>query len=1713
MGNENNLKLLLTKEKVNEIINEDKKNLLYNYYTQFILNEPYLSKNNFSKLTKIYDETIVDELFRLFSTKKDKMSFNGLKKFYASFKKSKIKYVLLPIILFGKQTKILKFDYINKLIPYMEEDESLNILIEKKFLESIEKNEKSNPTELYIDKKLFIEKASTLIKKEFSDFELVKEVLPSSSYINLRLFDIKPFQYVCDCLLEEKKDTDEINKDELEEMRIPFNNDIPAVKNGHLDFKSFEKIMNEYRVNQKLINLLLQYLKIYTMKDYMNFEDFKYIMSNIYEPVSNKNKKKFLFNMIYSIAKEKSKIQISQLFKILQIENKNFNPSETINLESIEDQNIETEIDIYLGYMEILGLLPFLRYNVKPVDPKLKKKIINFILNNKTVYDYLSDNFEMNSKFYPINMDFWKSIIDSEKIPQDQVNNSIIAEEDPIFNLQLEKKPKNMNKEKDNKNINNNIEEQKEKKTNKPKIGKLRDNIKYKEDFVIICGDLFNKIVQYFEIDYIIELPKIIKYLPNENNNNNNNKEEKTDNKSYKLEINLEFNLEFNYLYKYENNTILYIIDFYPIKTLQIKFSEIIDNIEKERKMVKENQNQNEKKTKNNEDIYLQEYEKLNNLFFGQMIEKSQYNEKLKILNEKFKDVNDKYENQNNIETTKLRKSDLKEILVKKYNSLIINNLSKIKKDTRFRTVTEIKDLIVKEGNGSISYNDFNILFSTFNNSLYEPKIENNYINNSVNNFVNDFVLIIIDERNKAGQTYLSILDKNENEIFYLDNIFDYKINEIFDSIDLKHLKELEKADKKRKHEIELEKKLEKKLEKHEQKKLEKIEKKKIEEKEKENLEKKEKEKLIVPPFGIMNFGNTCYFNSVNQIFFNLPILQELFMNEKIFYFINKKNKFGYHGNFIMTFMSLYKLYPSKIIEKARNLRVLVGKLREIFNSDMQQDANEYLNFVLESLHEELNLKSTKRYIVDRDDNYKYNDEIELGNIAWANNLRRNVSFIDSIFMFQLKSNLICRRCNTKKVNFESNYVLDLPLSLCRIVKVEINLFKLPFKYKIYYDKINKDFYEYLKQNENKNIIDNLWDYYSEKLSYEQKLQHVTKVNFEFDFERDKTIKDITTLLRNISILEIEPENYDITIDNEDITEYKINHFTELIVYNTKSNNIIKEDTIIDKFVNKNEKVSFNVYEILNQKGFSLVQKINKNEKLEEKFNLFSYKIKKRGINKIDEFEYINYFTNINNQINNILSLKDKLSYYYDKIIDNKCIYEHESNDHKLIVIEYPIPIVHYHRELRQGNANIFLDFYHDILDYFPQQFIVFNNSKYNKITPKYLYNYIWNSNSLYLHHPNKKTDEFWWNLNPKSQNNTKKCYPFVLRIVKRKKKSKHLYDCVKCQWYNFCIGCILYPDDDDYIKIDSDSIIFVDWCNSFLKEEIERCNFEWKKISTEEITKSIFSNQNNNNIIYQSINDCFNLFFEKELLEDPLYCRVCGGPENFIKNYEINKFPYVLILALKRFKFNENYNFKLKQLITYPLYNFEINNKKYDLYGIIYHYGELNTGHYVCVIKKDNKWMMCDDRRVYEIEEEKVMNSNAYILFYISQDSINTNSYYKSLKSIMQHIVINKKKKTDFSFKDNNNFFNGEPVKTPYGEGYVIDDYIEDFIEDENKKNINNDENNENIPIDGNLDENLENEKNINNDNNKNGMINIKFDFGIGKIHKNNIKKQIIED
>jgi ubiquitin carboxyl-terminal hydrolase 4/11/15 len=60
-----------------------------------------------------------------------------------------------------------------------------------------------------------------------------------------------------------------------------------------------------------------------------------------------------------------------------------------------------------------------------------------------------------------------------------------------------------------------------------------------------------------------------------------------------------------------------------------------------------------------------------------------------------------------------------------------------------------------------------------------------------------------------------------------------------------------------------------------------------------------------------------------------------------------------------------------------------------------------------------------------------------------------------------------------------------------------------------------------------------------------------------------------------------------------------------------------------------------------------------------------------------------------------------------------------------------------------------------------------------------------------------------------------------------------------------------------------------------------------------------------------------------------------------------------------------------------------------YDLYGVVHHQGALSGGHYVASLKSevDGKWRMFNDAQVYEVNSRDIVDSSAYILFYVRRD------------------------------------------------------------------------------------------------------------------------------
>ncbi len=145
------------------------------------------------------------------------------------------------------------------------------------------------------------------------------------------------------------------------------------------------------------------------------------------------------------------------------------------------------------------------------------------------------------------------------------------------------------------------------------------------------------------------------------------------------------------------------------------------------------------------------------------------------------------------------------------------------------------------------------------------------------------------------------------------------------------------------------------------------------------------------------------------------------------------------------------------------------------------------------------------------------------------------------------------------------------------------------------------------------------------------------------------------------------------------------------------------------------------------------------------------------------------------------------------------------------------------------------------------------------------------------------------------------------------------------------------------------------------------------------------------------TLDDCFKNFMKYEKLEPPneWYCPQCKQHQKATKQMEIYKAPPILILHLKRFT-NQN---KLSMFVDYPVKDLDLSeyikstedsdSKLYDLFSVSNHYGGMGGGHYVAYAQNyfNKRWYKFDDSHVQEIDESMVVKDSGYVLFYRRKD------------------------------------------------------------------------------------------------------------------------------
>lgn len=149
-----------------------------------------------------------------------------------------------------------------------------------------------------------------------------------------------------------------------------------------------------------------------------------------------------------------------------------------------------------------------------------------------------------------------------------------------------------------------------------------------------------------------------------------------------------------------------------------------------------------------------------------------------------------------------------------------------------------------------------------------------------------------------------------------------------------------------------------------------------------------------------------------------------------------------------------------------------------------------------------------------------------------------------------------------------------------------------------------------------------------------------------------------------------------------------------------------------------------------------------------------------------------------------------------------------------------------------------------------------------------------------------------------------------------------------------------------------------------------------------------------------RTLDDCLRLYLLKEKLtgDNQWYCSKCKTHRDSTKQTDIWILPPILIVHLKRFRFNEygHVGSKNNAPIDYPITKWDLTDLKarqggerpvYDLYAVANQMGSIRSGHYTAYAlnRFNDMWYEFNDQTVSAVRTGVMKRncSSAYLLFY----------------------------------------------------------------------------------------------------------------------------------
>jgi ubiquitin C-terminal hydrolase len=755
---------------------------------------------------------------------------------------------------------------------------------------------------------------------------------------------------------------------------------------------------------------------------------------------------------------------------------------------------------------------------------------------------------------------------------------------------------------------------------------------------------------------------------------------------------------------------------------------------------------------------------------------------------------------------------------------------------------------------------------------------------------------------------------------------------------------------------------------------------------------------------GLQNLGNTCFMNTSLQCISNCWELINYFLRNCYKTDLNEKNPIGTGGVLARAYANLVKniWYGGKGVYSPWNFKRALATFQPMFSGYQQHDTQEFLNYLLDGLHEDLN-RVINKPIVDKDESKKP-DNIKALEEWYAFQLRNQSVLVDLLYG-QYKSTLYCpnEKCQNISTTFDTFLSISLPLTN-KVEPYEVICFFIFYDVSISPIQLLLPFSSECTLMALRNKIGKILDVHpfsffivkmdgTGNYDYLVSSTGLLKTN---NYYQNANQKPFFLFQINPDLFYNNPENKYFNPNLRNTLE-KSNGLASSQILNPISTNLYKNRDFRDTFSN----LELNVEE---------TKKLFKEDYEEDESNTTS--------ETTDCF-----YSNVN-----ILNSNKETILGIMKV---------NTDDNHGFCSEYIRLVVHltYHN-VNEKNTNI--------SDTFSRDRVIFPRIMYVKTewTLAELYYLLFQYFFPIINKKNESVEIMWKRifgvLDTNYSNDTyefhKKCnYPYRVRVknVMRERNKP----CIMCNELD-CRNCLLpftneikikdiinkYPRSDIGAKIDNTYLYLQDfqrkyhqkWNRDFSLELSWLTEYKSDVHRLNEKVDHDFKIQKSDILSGISIYDCFKKFIKLEKLEDmnEWYCSNCKTHQKATKKMEIYKSPHILIIHLKRFKNME----KLDCLVDFPLVDLDlkqyvISNEEglpltYDLFAVANHVGNSGFGHYFSYAKNpiNEKWYKFDDASVTNLPQKEIVTPSAYVLFYRRRNLEN----YIDLEDIYQRKFIN---------------------------------------------------------------------------------------------------------